>query len=89
MHVVKKMESQKGDHQGFMIYCPGCKYGHLFDKRWAFNGDYRLPTFEPSMLVFKNTPKYRCHSFVENGKIRFLEDCAHDLKGKTVTLEPW
>ena len=27
-----------------------------------------------------------CHSFVEDGKIRFLNDCSHDLAGKTVEL---
>lgn len=28
----------------------------------------------------------RCHSFVENGRIRFLRDCSHDLRGATVDL---
>ena len=27
-----------------------------------------------------------CHSFVENGQIRYLEDCTHALAGKTVGL---
>lgn len=27
-----------------------------------------------------------CHSFVENGTIRFLRDCTHALAGKTVPL---
>lgn len=27
-----------------------------------------------------------CHSFVENGMIRFLDDCSHALKGQTVPL---
>ncbi|WP_281681813.1 DUF6527 family protein [Zunongwangia profunda] len=29
-----------------------------------------------------------CHSFVTNGKIRFLNDCTHELAGKTVDLKP-
>ena len=29
---------------------------------------------------------YRCHSFVENGQIRFLADCTHKLAGQTVDL---
>lgn len=27
-----------------------------------------------------------CHSFVENGQIRYLEDCTHALAGQTVPL---
>lgn len=27
-----------------------------------------------------------CHSFVTNGKIQFLNDCTHDLKGQTIEL---
>jgi hypothetical protein len=32
---------------------------------------------------------YRCHSFVKDGKIRFLEDCSHALAGQTVDLPDW
>jgi hypothetical protein len=28
-----------------------------------------------------------CHSFVRDGKIEFLGDCTHELKGQTVILE--
>ena len=57
------------------------------------------PTFNPSMLVNKdlNNPddrgngyvRHRCHSFVRDGKIQFLNDCTHELKGQTVSLEPF
>lgn len=33
--------------------------------------------------------RHRCHSFVTDGKIRFLNDCTHSMAGKTVELEPW
>jgi hypothetical protein len=29
---------------------------------------------------------YRCHSYVENGIISFLQDCTHDLAGYKVPL---
>lgn len=53
-------------HEGWMIFCPACDSGHLFDKRWTFNGDQEKPTFRASMLSY---PKgrdgaERCHSFV-------------------------
>lgn len=31
----------------------------------------------------------QCHSFVTDGKIQFLDDCSHDLKGQTVALSAW
>lgn len=34
---------------------------------------------EPRVLI--------CHSFVTDGKIQFLDDCTHSLKGTTVELE--
>lgn len=53
---------------------------------WSFNGDVNNPTFSPSLLVFKDLPEQRCHSFVTDGKIQFLSDCFHDLAGQTVEL---
>jgi len=28
-----------------------------------------------------------CHSFITDGMIQFMDDCTHELKGKTVPLE--
>lgn len=73
---------------GHMIFCPACKHGHLFDDRWTFNGDYDKPTFRRSMLVNQDgKPGHpRCHSFVTDGKIEFLNDCTHEMAGQTVDL---
>lgn len=30
-----------------------------------------------------------CHSFIENGQIRFLNDCSHELAGETVDMVPF
>jgi hypothetical protein len=30
-----------------------------------------------------------CHSFVEEGRIRYLDDCTHAFAGKTVDLPEW
>lgn len=73
-----------------VFHCPGCRYDHPFDlTRWTWNGDMRKPTFTPSLLVFKDIPEYRCHSFVTNGQIQFLDDCHHELRGKTVNMVSW
>lgn len=68
--------------------------------RWQWNGDANRPTFSPSILVTWGEPsdvegefddpakdqKRVCHSFVTDGRIQFLGDCTHQLKGQTVDL---
>lgn len=31
----------------------------------------------------------RCHSFVDQGQMRFLPDCSHQLAGQTVPIPDW
>jgi len=83
-----------------MFNCPGCGYAHMVwikqpnDGKypiWGFNGDLNTPTITPSILVNGNIPvnlpyTHRCHSFVTDGKIQFLNDCTHELAGKTIAL---
>lgn len=83
----------------YWFHCPGCENDHAFtvgglfpgwgDARWTWNGSYDLPTFAPSLLCNRDHPESRCHSFVEDGKIRFLDDCWHKLAGQTVELPDW
>lgn len=78
-----------------VINCPGCRHYHeIYTKmpmsngaRWSFNGDFEKPTFSPSLLI--RTGHYACgicHSFIRDGRIQFLDDCTHPLKGQTVDL---
>lgn len=53
---------------------------------WNFNGSLDSPTVLPSLLYNKDYPDSRCHSFVENGSIKFLSDCYHVLKNQTVEI---
>lgn len=78
---------------GYTIFCPGCKRTdtvwtapHDNQAVWGTNGDVDKPTFTPSILVWPDEPKNRCHSFVKDGKIQFLGDCFHKLKNQTVDL---
>lgn len=79
-------------NQQVWIFCPGCNTHHAFTTKhptfngWSFNGDVEKPTFTPSMLVNRDYPESRCHSFVTDGKIEFLSDCFHELKNSTVDL---
>lgn len=77
------------------IFCPGCKSGHtLFTdlaaphqaKNWGFNRNLESPTFTPSLLVSDVGGGHRCHSYITDGRIQFLGDSDHELKGQMVDL---
>lgn len=73
----------------YLFHCPGCGFGHHVDpRRWSFNGDLKRPTVKPSLLVHPGNNTHRCHSFITDGRIRFLSDCGHALAGQTVDLGP-
>lgn len=31
----------------------------------------------------------RCHSFITDGRIKYLADCSHSLAGQTIDMLPW
>lgn len=66
---------------------------------WQWDGNVEAPTFSPSILVTIPWSRSRepgddpeqwkdevCHSFVRSGRIEFLGDCTHELRGQTVPL---
>lgn len=73
----------------YHFFCPGCKHIHAVGKGiHEFNGDFEKPTFSPSVLItWGGQPNWRCHSFVKDGMIQFLDDCSHELKNQTVPLQ--
>lgn len=99
--VIRKLTPREGeeDKGEWCFHCPGCKHGHSVTTKgknrvgaqWTWNGDTVRPTFKPSLLITMDGPgtEHVCHSFVTNGEIRFLDDCKHELAGKTVKLEPF
>lgn len=62
---------ENGETTGYMIFCPACECGHLFNIKpgsngvggqkpvWGFNGNMECPTFTPSMLVKTNDPSHK------------------------------
>jgi hypothetical protein len=79
----------------YIFECLGCGEAHMVrvfpgtNKGWTFNGDFEKPTVRPSILVNGNLDcpnEPRCHSFITDGKIQYLDDCTHELKGQTVEL---
>jgi len=92
------MKLKKNDkHRGmYSFYCPGCKCEHYIAVSnndcgfpvWQWNGDTTKPTISPSIKVeYHGADKDTvCHSFIRNGKIQYLNDCTHELTGKTVDM---
>lgn len=82
------------------FHCVGCnrdhyiQYGASDGPNWRWNLDTEAPTFSPSVLVTYDgadagvggSPPSRCHSFVTDGLIRYLDDCTHGHAGSTVAL---
>jgi len=93
---------RNGNIIGYELKCPGCKELHFIYVRgaskhmevkvpeWDFNEDLKSPTFSPSLLLRSNhgesNSRRVCHSFIRNGSWQFLNDCTHDLAGKTVPM---
>ena len=95
MFMSKFKESDK--HEGMIsFYCPACKETHCIGIAknncgfpiWGYNGDNDNPTVTPSIKVeYHGADKDTiCHSFIKDGKIEYLQDCTHELAGKTVEL---
>lgn len=95
------LEAYGEDHQEYLFMCPGCKYDHRYIVKWGsksertepvwhFNGDVDKPSFTPSLLMrtsHHGEADRICHLYVTNGKIQFLADCSHSLKGQSVEME--
>ena len=52
---------------------------------WSWNGDYERPTVSPSIRLI-HTGNQVDHLFIRDGKIQYLNDCTHELAGKTVDM---
>jgi hypothetical protein len=51
---------------------------------WSWNGDTENPTIRPSILSEDGTNK--CHCWITDGKVIFLNDSNHEFAGKTMDL---
>jgi len=89
MGIKFKLINEKTGH--YIFDCPGCKTVHgittIGPTAWKFNNSLEKPTVTPSILAnFTSGNERRCHSYITDGKIKFLGDCYHELKNKTVEL---
>lgn len=96
MKIKEYHEPGKNGERYYLFNCPGCKMGHKFETpKWKFNMDMEKPTINPSYLTWWGgsyvdgkwiKSNKRCHSYITDGNIKFLGDCTHELKNKTVSL---
>lgn len=55
---------------------------------WTWNGNVESPTLKPSILTRGGDVdgEHVCHSFVNDGRVQFLDDCSHEFAGQTLDL---
>jgi hypothetical protein len=82
MPKIKRVTDRNGDIR-YTFFCPGCRAYHCFNDNWTWDKNYEKPSIADSILV---RGVIRCHSFIGNGMIRFLNDSEHKLVGKTIEL---
>lgn len=80
----------------YEFYCPACKTIHyvwtteseMCAKPWFLTGTLTKPTINPSLSVIGDIDgkQTKCHFFVWDGKIKYLSDCTHDMKGQIVDM---
>lgn len=91
---LREVEPGRWEHDPKIIdvykwFCPGCGFNHSFwmDGRWTFDGNEASPTFSPSLLLrVEDGWRFTCHTFVQGGMIKYLDDCSHSLAGRTVEM---
>jgi len=84
-------------YDALAFVCPGCEeFGgsglHMLPinttehkPSWTFDGNIDAPTLSPSIMTSRDTDR-QCHSYLEAGVLRFLDDCKHALAGQHVPL---
>lgn len=56
---------------------------------WTWNGSTDAPTLRPSVLTEGRNEQgaFRCHSWINDGQVQFLDDCSHSMRNTTVPLQ--
>lgn len=89
----KVMQVEGSGRGRFIFYCPACQCHHYFDTigeqpTWIYNNNPYVPTVHPSIISYQPNEHgpIRCHLFIEGGKIRYLKDCTHSMRGGVVDM---
>ncbi len=97
--ILREIQKNNDDCPSHAFFCPGCKCGHAVwttgKVAWKFNGSLDKPTFDPSILIHNVTApdgkiiQPRCHLYVREGQLHFLDDCEHEYKNRVVPMVPF
>lgn len=90
MAKIKEFTYSSGKWHQYLYWCEGCGCEHAFGLEsekghHTFNGSLYNPTVNPSLLE-NSVPEKVCHSYIYEGKIKYLSDCFHHLAGQTIEL---
>jgi hypothetical protein len=93
VNVLQPILNSKGN---YIFYCLGCEANHLISTTpkggtyHTLTGTLAKPTVRASILVSGNRKLGvpHCHAYITEGMIEYLDDCSHNLAGKTVPMEP-
>ena len=85
-----KIKVHPNDHTMYMFWDVALDRPNAFYVRdqhpsWSWNEDYECPTVSPSIRLIHNGNQVD-HLFIRDGKIQYLNDCTHELAGKTVDM---
>jgi len=86
-HRYEPCEPDEATH--VLLHCPGPHPNRRIlvgPGGWTWNKKVNKPTLRPSILTEGGEAHIRCHSYVTNGKIKFLTDCEHELAGQSLDL---
>jgi hypothetical protein len=68
--------------------CPGCGWHHTLNDTWKIEWAGGKPSVTPSVLTkWGGNKENLCHLFVKEGMIQYLEDCTHEMAGKTIKMK--
>jgi hypothetical protein len=74
----------------YMHWCPGCAAPHFIDlgrdedgRKVEYNADFARPTFSPDLRA--RADQGLCHYHLTDGRLEFMADSWHDLRG---TVQP-
>lgn len=93
--ILRKSKDPFKDQEGEVLYvwCPACDDLHglpvrgTLEPKWDWDGMMNSPTLTPSILTTRSDG-YRCHSYLQGGVWRYLDDCTHLLAGRSAPMTP-
>ncbi len=86
MEKKKIYEANIAGKKSVFFWCRGCTTSHSFDPlKIKWNENNYNPTISNSIFIINRDIK--CHSVIKDGKIVYLEETEHDLRGKEIDLD--